>query len=504
MKRFFALILVAAFCLAACQSKPASNTDNTSKNTSTTASTTADTKKDPVVKEDFSHLFAPAERNGNVTVNELTADGSYITGNYTRVDGATVQKYPRLTNLPTLYLDFPNGRSLSSVQHSVYTDATYTFVDEYVENSYYNLPLQIKGRGNYSWSFAQKPYSIKLGEKADFLGMGAAKKWTLITVSSDKSMMHNYLTQKMAAAMGLRGTCENEYVDVVVNGVYKGTWVLTEKIQIHEERIDVPEEVGVLFEIEMVYRHSCDFCILLYENKIERDNTVHLRLKTYKGTDIEDMDSRARDAARKELQPFFDALTDAMTRDPSIKKLEKYIDVDSFINWYLLNEMTRNYDSQFVTSCYCYIDETGRLYMGPVWDFDTCYGTQNSQVDGYWVSNAPWYTWLLDCPEFFRLTQERWTELQDSGLIESFYNAIDQTAERIAQSEKLNHTLYPHSEIRNDSFEGSVEYFKDWLSARLDWMDGEFYVETKNETIASPPVTTTVTTTKRPARYPKS
>ena len=142
--------------------------------------------------------------------------------------------------------------------------------------------------------------------------------------------------------------------------------------------------------------------------------------------------------------------------------------------------------------------------MGPVWDFDTCYGIQNPQTDDYWVSNAPWYTWLLDCNEFFRLTQERWTELQDSGLIESFYNSIDQTAQRIAQSEQLNHTLYPVSELRNDTFEGSVQFFKDWLTARLEWMDGEFYIESDDATEETPSVTTTVTTTRRPAKYPRS
>lgn len=431
-------------------------------------------------------------------MGNLTADGSYISGNYTAVSGETIQKYPRLTNLATLYLDFPSDQGFDRIQHGVYTDATYTFVDQYVEDSYYELPLQIKGRGNYSWTMAQKPYSLKLGEKADFLGMGAAKKWTLITVSSDKSMMHNYLTQKLAAAMGLRGTCENEYVDVVVNGKYKGTWVLTEKIQIHEERIDVPDEVGVLFEIEMVYRHSCDFCIILYENKWNPSESVHLRLKTYKGLDIEDMDARQREAARKELQPFFDNLTEAMTDErATLKKLEKYIDVDSFINWYLLNELTRNYDSKFVTSCYCYINEEGKLYMGPVWDFDTCYGIQTPDTDGFWVSQAPWYTWLLDCEEFFRRTQERWTELQDSGLLDAFHAAIGETAERIAQSEVMNHKLYPVSELRNDTFEGSIAFFEDWLTARMEWMDEQFYIESDKPVTEPPQTTTAATTTKR-------
>ncbi len=501
MKRFILVLMAATLCLTACKNEP--STDQTaSSNGDPTApsSSSSDSVKVPEASStDLSHLFAPADREGNYTVNDLTADGRYLTGNYTTVDGTTVQKYPRLTNLATLYLQFPDRSDLSSVRHGQYKNATYTFVDQYVEDSYYELPLQIKGRGNYSWTFAQKPYSIKLGEKADFLGMGAAKKWTLITVSSDKTMMHNYLTQKMAAAMGLRGTCENEYVDVVVNGKYAGTWVLTERIQIHEERIDVPEEIGVLFEIEMVYRHTCDACIVLYENPNNRDNSVHLSLQTYKGVDVEDMtDPAEKDQAIAALQPFFDGLNSAFTREKTLEAIEKYIDVDSFVNWYLLNELTRNYDSQFVTSCYCYIDETGRLYMGPCWDYDTCYGIQDSEIYGYRVKNAPWFTQLFECPEFVQKTCERWTELRQSGLIDAFCAAIEQTAQRIAPSEQLNHALYPVSELGSNDYDEAVAYFQSWLEQRIGWMDGEFLL-IDGDAPALPEETKPTVTTKRPS-----
>ncbi len=498
MKRILIILLAALTCLSGCSSNSSASDETSDMPGEHTNTSNSDTPETTTYPAELSTLFEPTVRdNGTYTIGTLSEDGSYITGNYTTVDGATVQKYPRLTNLATLYLEFPDQKDLSSVQHSVYTEATYTFVDEYVEDSYYELPLQIKGRGNYSWSFAQKPYSLKLDEKADFLGMGAAKKWTLITVSSDHSMMHNYLTQKMAAAMGLRGTCENEYVDVVVNGVYAGTWVLTEKIQIHEERIDVPDDVGVLFEIEMVYRHTCDTCIVLYENG-NRENSVHLRLKTYKGTDIDEMDQRAKDAALAELQPFFTGLSNAFTREKTLDAISKYIDVDSFVNWYLLNELTRNYDSQFVTSCYCYIDETGRVYMGPVWDFDTCYGTQDPQIDGYRVKNAPWYTQLFECEEFVRLVCERWTELQNCGLIDAFVDSIDATAQRIAASEQLNHALYPHSELGSSDFTEAVDYFESWLEKRIEWMNGEFLLIDGDAPAIPTQTTTAATTTRRP------
>ncbi len=500
VKRFLIVLLAGLAILTGCKSGAPADTTSVTPGEQVPTETT---KPETTLPSDLSSLFAPTVRDDKqYTETPLSPDGSYLSANYTAVSGETVAKYPRLTDLATLYLDIPNSRGLGSIQHGIYSDATYTFVDKYVEDSYYDLPLQIKGRGNYSWTFAQKPYSLKLGEKADLLGMGAAKKWTLITVSSDKSMMHNYLTQKLATAMGLRGTCENEYVDVVVNGQYMGTWVLTEKIQIHEERIDVPEEIGVLFEIEMVYRHTCDTCIILHDNRENPGNSAHLRLKTYKGMDIEDMDQRAKDRAIAALQPFFDGLEKAFTQDKTMSAISRYIDVDSFVNWYLLNELTRNYDSQFVTSCYCYFDESGKLYMGPVWDFDTCYGIQDPETQGYRVKNAPWYDQLFDCPDFVRLVCERWTELKKNGLIDAFYASIRQTADRIALSEKMNHALYPVSELRNDTFEGSVQFFEDWLTARIEWMDGEFLL-VNNEAGALPAVTTPPTTTRRPPRTQK-
>ncbi len=493
MKRLLTLLLAGLTCLTACKSKVPAVT--TPRDTAITVQSEQPSSKPETV--DFSPMFAPKERNKNAKINELTPDGKYITGNYTTVDTETVQKYPRLTNQPTLYLEFPNGKNLSSVQHQIYSPATYTFVDEYVEDCYYNLPLQIKGRGNASWGLTQKAYGLKLDEKADFLDMGAAKKWVLISVGSDMSMMRNYLTQKLAAAMGLPYTCENEYLDVVVNGEYKGTWVLTEKIQIHEERVDISEDTGVLFEIEMTYRHTCDVCVTLNSG-----GNVHLTLQEYKGLDVEDMTRNQKIAAQRELKAYFDPLNAAIyNTTSSIKELSKYIDIDSFVNWYLLNELTRNYDSQFVTSCYCFIGDDGKLYMGPVWDFDSCYGNQSDVIDGYHVKNAPWYTALLDNKEFKDLADKRWTEIRENGLLDAFYNAIGQTAIRIAQSEKLNHTLYPTVAYRNEPFDDAVAYFEYWLEARIEWMDGQFLLP--NPPFYVPPVTTTAQTT-RPRPKPRA
>lgn len=405
------------------------------------------------------------------------SEDGYLTGNKTRVSAETVEKYPRLTNLPALYITLDGDKELSDVQKAAYTAGTYTFVDENIGSSYYELPLSIKGRGNWSWGLEQKPYSLRLDDGADFLGMGEAKRWVLVTVHSDKTMMHNYITQKLAKWVGLPGTCDNEYVDVIVNGKYSGTYVLTEKAEFGKNRIDVPKAKGTLFEIERVYRHSCDICITLEENREDPSNSIHLTLLTYRGKNIDDLDVEERGEAKKTYRKFFQNAERAM-KSGGMEELEKYMDVSTFVDWYLINELTRNYDSAFITSCYCYINEQGRLCMGPCWDYDTSYGIQFPETEGAWIQEAPWYDWLFRySPSFVTLVRERWTELRENGIVEWFDAAVDEASEKIQQSEILQHARYPDSQMFNVSYDQAMYYFRYWLDRRFDWMDETFFVK---------------------------
>lgn len=423
----------------------------------------------------------PADTSDNTQsviteIEPAVNDEGYLTGNGRRVDAETVEKYPQLTNLPTLYLTFESKEGLDLVEHGVYTDASYTFIDGSHTSSYYELPLKIKGRGNYSLSLEQKPYTLKLGEKADLAVMGAAKKWVLVTVHSDKTMLRNYITQKCAKWLGLPGTCDNEFVDVVANGEYVGTYVLTEKIEISKNRIEADKDSSVLFEIEMVYRHSCDLCVVMYEDEYDPQRSIHLCFKSYHGKDTDELTAYERKMALREYNIFFEN-TERVMKSGRMEEFEQYIDVDSFVNWYLLNELTRNLDSTFVTSCYCFVDGDGKLFMGPCWDYDTCYGAQMPESDGEWVRQAPWYSWLFACHEpFAEVVRERWGELRHNGhnIEEWFYSTIDEAVLLTAQSEEMEHLLYPHSEFADYEYNRAMAYLKYWLGLRFEWMDNEF------------------------------
>ena len=461
------LILIVSIIITVVSSfEPLENEPSSPNTDGTTQSQGAQVPKYPYVS---------AKKNKTEVISE---EGFYLSGSGNYVKRETVNKYPQITNLPTLYINIDGG--LGSVQHGVYSQATYSFASDHVIDSYYEKNMEIQGRGNWSWSFAQKPYTIKLAEEADLCGMGDAKTWVLVSVHSDKTMMHNFMTQKLAKNMGLEAVCDNEYIDVVCNGEYVGTYVLTEKIQFRENRIELEEDTGMLFEIEMVYRHTCSsYCLKLYENPSNPSNSIHMRLIEHGAFDLDNLTKEQAAQLKtdmKNAQKQIDTIARAMEGN-YYDYLKTVIDIDSLVNWYLLNELTRNYDSAFVTSCYCYFNSEGILCMGPVWDFDTCYGIQDSSYNSSRIQDAPWFDWLINnCPEFKRAVCLRWSELRLDGTLDDFYSAIDKIEAHIKASEILQHTRYPDSELLNVPFNEAVIYFKTWIVNRVLWMDDNFFI----------------------------
>jgi len=167
----------------------------------------------------------------------------------------------------------------------------------------------------------------------------------------------------------------------------------------------------------------------------------------------------------------------------------QYIDVDSFVSWYVINEFCKNFDSAFTASCYAYMKD-GRLYMGPVWDYHTAFGNQDigppvNKLDpaGYHVASSPWYRLLTADDDFIKLVRAKWTEMRDNGAFERIIDFIDETAEYLSESVPLNFERWPDAlrytlrprRIARFTYDGEIEYLKNWIAARTEWLDGEWY-----------------------------
>lgn len=378
------------------------------------------------------------------------------------------QIYPDLSNVPVIYIDV--DRNISAVNKETYVNAVVTASDSGVIEA----EAMIKGRGNASWSLPQKPYNIKFNTATDLFGMGKAKKWVLITLFYDKTLLRNYLTLKLASRVSSGPEMDCRFVDVVINGEYNGLYLLTEKIEDDKNRVDLKKKNGdVLFEIEQGFRHNnqCENCIALRSG-------VHL---TFKDPEPEDLSSEEMRDLLERMRPFITEADNAI-RNGGYEDYSEYIDVGSFVNWYIVNEFVKNYDSQFVTSCYCYVKD-GRLYMGPCWDYDTCYGNQDVATClypiGYHVKNAPWFLRLMKNEDFFRLVCERWQELVSEGVFDDMLKSVDEQTEYLKEASSQQFSRWPGSlrsrDLRGDkalySYKDEIDYLKNWISSRVEWLN---------------------------------
>ena len=414
----------------------------------------------------------------------------------------------QVTNLPTLYITLDNGVSPSSITKDENLPATFSMRAEGYDDIT-DAAISIKGRCNSTWQLPKKPYQIKFEKKTDLLGMGASKKWILLANYWDKTLMRNAITYELANKMNNIFSVQCKHVDVYLNGQYQGNYLLCEKIEFGGARIDDDTDDGaVLMELEQLYRHQtdgCDCCVIT-------DSGVHVTLKEPEPDDkftVQQMEAAKTATVNRlnEIEAAIAAGYDAYSKE---------IDLQSFLDWYIQNELAKNYDAAFVTSSYCYLSGDGQLHMGPVWDVDVCFGNQdvtypNISIEtdnglncfNYRSDKGAWYMKLFEDPTFVSLLKARWEEIKELGYLDQMLDRIDQLQYELSESQFLEQQRWPDAmlvtSVRNQgrecggtpyfTYDEEVEYFKDWLIRRIDWLDSQWnenYVDLKGfESVAA-------------------
>jgi hypothetical protein len=160
-----------------------------------------------------------------------------------------------------------------------------------------------------------------------------------------------------------------------------------------------------------------------------------------------------------------------------------YIDVDSFVRWFLVNEIFRNVDAQMWSSCWMYKPRGGKLHMGPLWDFDIAAGNIDYNeaflTTGWWIRDAPWISRLFEDPAFAARAREVWNEIKADQLA-GLFDSIPANAAVLQQAQLNNFQrwpiletyVWPNYEIPG-SYSGEIDYLDSWLSARIAWMDAQ-------------------------------
>lgn len=249
---------------------------------------------------------------------------------------------------------------------------TVTLYDEAGDLNYSGDLETIRGRGNSTWIVHEKkPYSLKLMEKADLLGMGAAKDWILLADALDSSAMRNKIVYDFAAKAGLSFTPECRWTEVYLNGEYTGLYLLCERVEVHPERVNLSPDGSLV-------------CM-------DRDIRVKEDPAPYFTTDsrqyLQIRESSDLGTLKKQFQAMENAILAENGQDPATgASWETLIDLESWVKKYLIEEIFDSYDANFQSQYYyCYETEVGsRIYAGPIWDYDSSLGNP-----GIWALNSP-------------------------------------------------------------------------------------------------------------------
>lgn len=416
------------------------------------------------------------------------------------------------TGVPVLYLFTPDGSAIAS--KDVWTQDCTIYLDAVgkadsdgtaYEEDYYGETDQLKGRGNTTWGWNKKPYAVKLGEKAGWLGMPKHKRWALLANSIDKSLIRNRLAFEIGARCdGLEWTPRNRFVEVVMNGKHQGSYLLVEQIKTDKNRVPVPSgndaldpakgggpsadpsQMGFLMEIDRYWgsmsfeapefwwpskRYSGNGTTTNYNADVVswaswqsyRTNYYDGRLKFNFG--LKDPDDGAL-FNTSSLQ--FGYIRDyVLETEKSVLQPPhdlSRLDVDSFIDYWLVFELTMNQEPNNPGSCYMYKKpayDGGKLFAGPIWDFD--YGTFNvdftdsglypNKSNNFLNLNTLWYVGLFENASFRNAVKARWSALKPNLDMDEF---IEQNRAYIKKTAQLNISLWPDM---NDSGDPNGERF---------------------------------------------
>jgi hypothetical protein len=395
--------------------------------------------------------------------------------------------------LPVLYIQTENKAPITSKDY--YLNATY-YLDaiglegyESIGSASAPLTMEIKGRGNYSWTgFDKKPYRIKLADKQPLLGMKKSKHFALLAHADDsndrKGFMRNAVGFELSRMIGMTYTPDARPLEVVLNGDYIGLYFLTEHIRVDKDRVNIVEQEDEETDNEKI----TGGWLVEIDNY---DDDPHITIKeggkttmwiTYKTPEVL---SPQQEQYLTEQMKLIDNL---VYSDKNSEELWNYLDMDALAKFYIVQELTDNYES-FHGSCYLHkeLGENEKWYFGPVWDFGSSFNRDKSQ---YMYQGDVWHNhWIPEIckfPAFMNRVKEIWNEFYN-GDYNNIYNFIDTHENLIAQAavkDKERWSQYHGSQTIGTYIERTTNVLRknaEWLNEQ--WKEGSGSNDNEPDTV---------------------
>ena len=385
--------------------------------------------------------------------------------------------------------------------------------------NHYDGFIGIELRGSSTLWFPKKQFAVEtrdsLGENnnVSLFGMPEENDWIFNAPYTDKSLMRNVLIYNMARDAG-RYASRTHYFELVLNDDYRGVYVMLEKVKRDDNRVDIsklePDEL------------SGDDVTGGYIIKIDKWDGENLggwysepQLENYSGFYYQYHYPKPDEIAPEQQEyiiNYIDDFEQVMNSENYMNTTSGYPSIihwDSFVDFLIMQEITKNVDGYRLSS-YLYKDidsNDGRLVAGPIWDFNLGFGNAD-YCDGWattgWAIDfnlvcpgdsyqIPFWWYLIWSDESFRWTvQQRWHDLRQTTLSDNYVNAvIDSLHDHIGEAANRNFERWPilgeyvwPNYFIGETYEEEVEYLRDWIMTRMEWMDNELLATRGNSHLA--------------------
>jgi len=388
----------------------------------------------------------------------------------------------RPNTLPTIYLTTDGYAEISS--RETFVSGTFRAEDPghyYSDEEVMESRMNIKGRGNTSWGMPKKPYTVHLSESNKVFGIHKDKKWVLIANYSDKSLLRNITAMEISRRLGMMWTPQMRSCELYLNKSYLGVYTLAEFKEVCNHKVDI--------EPVTPSDNTGDAVTGDYYLEIESTTDRPFHFNTGMGVPIQfaEPEEEVTDQQFAYIKQYFydfeTALKGSNFKDP-VNGYAKYIDVDSFIDFYIIQELSKNIDGNLRKSSYMVKFRNGKLKMCNVWDFDIAFGNANyfesdfkktSTYEGWWIKEYRWYKYLFKDPEFVKKLKARWNYMMPQ--LNSIPQYIDYNAEIIYEAQKRNFSrwnilgkkVWPNL-VNPATYDEEIAYFKKYYTDRLEWL----------------------------------
>ena len=379
-------------------------------------------------------------------------------------------------DVPQIRITTENGNGLTLQKEDGYVNAQIEIKD--TDESVLADAVSFKVRGNttaLTW-VTKKAFTFKFAKKKNVLGLGSGKKWALLANAFDPTLLRNYTAFELARELGLEYTSNQKFVELWVDGSFRGCYILYEPVEEGKDRvnIDIDSNDG-----------KKDFLLELEQVAQEEDKTyLTIDKKKIRFAFSEPEEPNEEQVAY--VQGIMDDIL-ATIKTGTQEEIEQKIDVDSFAKYFLLNEFLKTNDFDRTSVFFYYKD--GKLYAGPAWDYDLCTGNENADfsarskdaavTSGVYANKNIFvylakYSWFNDMvTELYGEHYDYFANLYaDGGFFDSAYEQYQPVIERnyneagwIITKWWVNHIKKPLP-----TYAENYDYMKNWCVERNAWM----------------------------------